>query len=166
MLKHTLDKKYTIIKSKHYPFIISKTKSSNRVLLGIGGNIGDVIRRFEKVFWVLCRSSLVTVIETSPILKNPAFGYKEQDDFYNALVVVETFLQPKALLKYILSIEDKFGRKRLFKDAPRTLDIDMIFYEKIKMKTKQLTLPHYDWENRKSVLLPLSFMSYTKGKNL
>jgi len=102
------------------------------------------------------------VIETSPILKNPAFGYETQDDFYNALVVVETSLQPKILLKYILSIEDKFGRKRLFKDAPRTLDIDMIFYENVKMKSKILTLPHYGWRERGSVLIPLSYMKRVK----
>ena len=136
-----------------------KPKKNSRILLGIGGNIGDVIRRFEHLFWVFHRSSFLTIVETSPILRNPPFGYKAQDDFYNALILIETSLKPKVLLRYILSIEDKFGRKRPFKDAPRTLDIDMIFYENLKMKTKRLTLPHYDWQNRKSVTIPLSYMN-------
>jgi len=67
-------------------------------------------------------------------------------------------LTPRALLRYILRIEKRFGRKRLFKDGPRTLDIDMIFYENIKMMTEELMLPHPEWMKRSSVLIPLSKM--------
>jgi len=128
------------------------------VLLGIGGNVGDVLRRFEHLFQYLKTSPFVTVLETAPVLKNPPFGYLDQDDFYNSLILVETNLTPRALLRYILGIEKKFGRKRLFKDGPRTLDIDIIFYENVKMDTKMLTIPHPEWMNRASVLIPLSKM--------
>ena len=74
------------------------------------------------------------------------------------MILVETDLTPRALLRYILRVEKRFGRKRLFKDAPRTLDIDMIFYENVKMMTKELTLPHPEWMKRASVLIPLSQM--------
>jgi 2-amino-4-hydroxy-6-hydroxymethyldihydropteridine diphosphokinase len=122
------------------------------------GNIGNVVRRFEHLFYYFKRSSLVRVIETAPILKNPPFGYIEQGDFYNSLILVETSLSPKALLSYVLRVEKVFGRKRLFKDGPRTLDIDIIFYENVKMETKNLTLPHPGWMKRSSVLIPLSHM--------
>ena len=95
-------------------------------------------------------------MQTSPILKNPPFGYTKQDDFYNAILYIETRLQPKALLRYILEVERKFGRKRSFQDAPRTLDIDIIFYENICMQTPKLTLPHASWQERDSVVIPLS----------
>jgi len=148
-----------LIVTKHFPYEIKKEESKKyKALLGIGGNVGDVLRRFEHLFQYLKTSRFVTVIETAPILKNPPFGYLDQDDFYNSLILVETNLTPRALLRYILRIEKKFGRKRLFKDGPRTLDIDIIFYENIKMDTKMLTIPHPEWMNRASVLIPLSKM--------
>lgn len=160
MIKKKLNEKNTLIKTEYFPCSLSD-KSGHKVLLGIGGNIGDVVRRFEHLFYYLKRSSLIHVIETAPILKNPPFGYIEQGDFYNSLVLIKTLLNPKALLRYVLRVEKIFGRKRLFKDGPRTLDIDIIFYENVKMETKNLTLPHPGWKERESVLIPLSMM---KGK--
>jgi len=149
----------TLIYTQHFPY---NTKTKNvkkyKALLGIGGNIGNVLRRFEHLYWYFKRSSFVFVIETAPILKNPPFGYVEQGDFYNSLVLIETNLTPRELLNYVLRVEKVFGRKRLFKDGPRTLDIDIIFYENVRMETKILTLPHPGWMKRSSVLIPLSMM--------
>ena len=155
-----LNDKHTLISTSHFPYN-KASKDGKKALLGIGGNIGDVLRRFEHLFWYMQRSSFVRIVETSPILKNPAFGYTEQDDFYNALVLVETQLTPKMLLRYVLRVERLFGRKRSFQDAPRTLDIDIIFYENVTMESKTLTLPHPGWTKRLSVLIPLS---YIKGR--
>jgi 2-amino-4-hydroxy-6-hydroxymethyldihydropteridine diphosphokinase len=157
--RKVLNKNNTLIFTSHFPYnTSSEQKRRYRALLGIGGNIGDVVRRFEHLFYYFKRSSFLRVIETAPILKNPPFGYIEQGDFYNSLILVETFLSPKALLRYVLRVEKVFGRKRLFKDGPRTLDIDIIFYENVKMETKNLTLPHPGWMKRSSVLIPLSHM--------
>jgi len=154
-----LNKNNTLIMQKNYPYLSkSKLKKSYQATFGIGGNLGDVPRRFNHLFYTLKRSPFIEIVETSPILKNPPFGYLEQDDFHNALIIVKTCLRPKALLRYILAIEKRFGRKRLFKDSPRTLDIDMIFYEDVEMNSKVLTLPHPSWDKRDSVLIPLSYM--------
>lgn len=134
------------------------SRGGYKVLLGIGGNIGDVLRRFEHLFVYLQREGFIHILETAPILKNPPFGYTKQDDFYNSLLLVETQLTAKALLSYVLRVERRFGRKRSFADAPRTLDIDIIFYENITLNTKRLTLPHPAWMKRASVLIPLSYM--------
>ena len=157
MIRKKIDAKNTLIKTKDFPCILS-SQSGHSVLLGIGGNIGDVVRRFEHLFYYFKRSSLLRIIETAPIVRNPPFGYTEQGDFYNSLLLIETFLSHKALLRYLLRVEKVFGRKRLFKDGPRTLDIDIIFYENVKMETKELTLPHPGWKERASVLIPLSMM--------
>ena len=158
-MKKKLDKNNTLILQKNYPYLSkNKSKKPYQALLGIGGNMGDVSRRFNHLFFYLKRSSFVDIVETAPILKNPPFGYLEQDDFYNSLIIVKTCLRPKALLRYILRVEKKFGRKRSFADAPRTLDMDMIFYEQEVIDSKELTLPHHDWNNRASVLIPLSHM--------
>lgn len=152
-----LGAEHTLISTPHFPYN-TFSKGRKRVLLGIGGNIGDVMRRFEHLFWYFERSQFVHIIETAPILKNPPFGYREQEDFYNSLILVETKLEPQALLSYVLRVERYFGRKRSFQDAPRTLDIDIIFYENVRMQTSKLTLPHPEWMKRSSVLVPMSRM--------
>ena len=159
MLKRKkLDKDHTLIFTSHFPYNV-KNKGGKKALLGIGGNIGDVVRRFERLLVYLERSAFVHVTATAPILKNPPFGYTEQEDFYNTLLLVETQLTAKMLLRYLLRVEKAFGRKRSFKDAPRTLDIDIIFYENVKMETEELTLPHPGWKDRSSVLIPLKYLS-------
>ena len=161
--KKQLDKSHTLIFTPHFPYNTKSSRQKNRngkrTLLGIGGNIGNVLRRFEQLFYYFKRSSFVHIVETSPMLKNPPFGYTEQNDFYNALLLVETTLTPKALLRYVLRVERLFGRKRSFQDAPRTLDIDIIFYDNVTMDTKTLTLPHHGWMKRTSVLIPIQYLS-------
>ncbi len=157
MIKRKLNVKNTLIRTTNFPASF-RNVGGKKAVLGIGGNIGNVLRRFEHLLCYFKRSKFIYVIETAPILKNPPFGYIHQSDFYNSLLLIETKLAPKALLRYILHVEKLFGRKRLFKDAPRTLDIDIIFYENVKMDTKILTLPHPEWMKRSSVLIPLSHM--------
>ena len=150
--------KLKINKHKYFPYLLKKTYLKKKVLLGIGGNIGDVKKTFYHLFIYLLKSKKVNIIESSIILENLPFGYLDQNNFFNALLFIKTNLSPFNLLNYILIIEKKFKRKRLFKNGPRTLDIDIIFYEGVFMKTKILTIPHYDWKNRDSILIPLELM--------
>ena len=142
-------------KSKH---ISNKTHT---VTLGIGGNIGNVKRRFDKLFLVLQQDSRFHILQTTPLLQNPPFGYLEQDDFLNALIVIKTNLSPIQVLNEMQRYENRFGRKRSFQDAPRTLDIDIIFYDKIQIKHKRLIVPHQNWKERDSVVIPLKFLNTT-----
>ncbi len=156
-----LDRDNTLYFNRYYPYI-KKVELNKRLkykaLLGIGGNIGDVRKRFNHLFIFLKKSPYIEIFETAPTLKNPPFGYLNQRYFYNSLIYVKTSLKPKALLRYILHLEKKFSRRRSFQDAPRTLDIDMIFYEDIIMNSKELILPHPSWRDRESVLTPMSYM--------
>jgi len=154
-----LNNTHTLIFTPHFPYNAKKEPPMrHRALLGIGGNVGDVLRRFERLWVLLKRQKRVRIVETSPLLKNPPFGFLSQDDFLNGLILVETDMTPRQLLAYVLRLEKRFGRKRLFKDAPRTLDIDLIFFDDITIKSEILTLPHPGWMQRISVLLPLSMM--------
>lgn len=137
----------------------SNTIYKHRAVIGIGGNVGDVKKRFSKLFRYLMNSKLLHVKKTSSILQNPPFGYLNQDDFFNAVMLIETSLSAQKLLKYFLHVEKIFGRKRSFKDAPRTLDLDIIFYNTAKIMQKDITIPHPHWQERLSVLLPLSTIS-------
>lgn len=155
--------KEQFVAAAHYPFRKGAVQGvGHHALLGIGGNIGDTVRRFEHLYNFLLKSPFVTVVETSPILRNPPFGYLDQDDFYNAVIDIRTALQPMLLLRYLLRVERHFGRKRSFANAPRTLDIDILFYEDRKMDTPRLTLPHPHWRERDSVRLPLEKMKGTQ----
>jgi 2-amino-4-hydroxy-6-hydroxymethyldihydropteridine diphosphokinase len=134
------------------------SKKTNTVTIGIGGNIGDISKRFKQLFLMLQKDSRFFLQKTSPVLKNPPFGYLDQDDFLNAIIILKTNLSPIETLNAFQRYEYRFKRTRSFQDAPRTLDIDMIFYNNIKMDTKRLILPHKDYQNRKSVLIPLNFV--------
>lgn len=135
-----------------------KKKFSNDVLLGIGGNVGDCVRRFEFLFRKICADVRFAVLSTSPIYRNPAFGYTHQSDFYNATMQISTYCEMIEVFRMIFYWERCFGRgrKREFKNAPRTLDIDLIFFNGIKIARPYLQVPHPCWQERESVLLPLT----------
>ncbi|MBN2963467.1 2-amino-4-hydroxy-6-hydroxymethyldihydropteridine diphosphokinase [Sulfurospirillum sp. T05] len=144
------------------PFFPSKRAASAhyryRALVGIGGNEGAVMERFVRLlrYWTTRRD--LFVVETSPIVKNPPFGYLPQPDFLNALAWVQTSLSAKALLRLLLQTEKRFGRVRKERFGPRTLDLDLIFFENQTLNTPRLTLPHPHWSERLSVIVPLGMM--------
>ncbi len=155
-LKRKLNSSLTSFKSLHFSYkTTQKTSFRHLVTIGIGGNIGDVKRRFEHLFYFLKRDIQVEILQTSSILKNPPFGYLEQDDFFNALIVVKTNLQPRQMLDYLLRVEKKFLRKRSFENAPRSLDLDIIFFDNRVIDTPRLQIPHLSWFERQSVTIPL-----------
>jgi 2-amino-4-hydroxy-6-hydroxymethyldihydropteridine diphosphokinase len=123
--------------------------------VSIGGNIGDTKKLFDRLFHRIGRDRNLRIIETSPILRNPPFGYLEQDDFFNAVILLETTIFPKSFLRRVFYLEKRFGRERTFRNAPRTLDIDIIFFDDFKIISKDLTVPHKEWQKRESVLIPL-----------
>ena len=82
----------------------------------------------------------------------------EQNYFLNGIIAIKTNLAPNEFLKNMQRLEKRFGRKRSFQDAPRTLDIDIIFLDDKKINTKKLIIPHKDWANRESVIIPLNYM--------
>ena len=135
------------------------------VIIGIGGNIGNTKKIFDKLILCLKKDSRFTLLITSPLLKNPPFGFLEQSDFLNGIIRLKTNLCPNSFLKAMQRYENKFGRKRSFQDAPRTLDIDIIFFENKKINTKNLIIPHKNWANRESVIIPLKRMNNNGKKS-
>lgn len=124
------------------------------------------MKKIKNLYFALQRDCHIDVCFTSYIIKNPAFGYSEQPDFFNAIACISTDLPPLGLLRRLLWIEKRFGRKRSFKNAPRTLDLDIIFFENLIMYNKELILPHPEYKNRASVLLPMTYKrSKLKWKN-
>lgn len=155
-IKRRLSDSLTTLKNLRYDKQSSK-KSSHRykVTVGVGGNLGDVKRRFEHLVVYLKNDKRVELLKTSLILKNPPFGFTNQDDFFNSVILMKTSMQPTLFLDYLMRLEKKFARKRSFANAPRTLDLDIIFFDNRVVKTQRLQIPHANWFERQSVLIPL-----------
>ncbi len=159
MKKIVLNKDLTLFFNKHFPIKNRRKKGYKHLaVVGIGGNKGDVIKRFESVYGYFSKDKRFHIVETSPILKNPPFGYLKQKDFLNAVLLLQTSLSPKELLKNLLHVEKINKRKRSFKNAPRSLDLDIIFYDNLNINFKRLSIPHPSWHKRDSVLIPLSYI--------
>ena len=135
----------------------------NLYLLGLGGNLGDVRRRFERFYRVLQSDTRFFVAQNSLILKNKPFGFLRQENFLNAVMLVQSSLAPLALLKIMQRAELRFGRKRSFKNAPRTLDVDILYASAKLRPDGRLALPHPGANERISVILPLGTMKFKRG---
>lgn len=155
-IKRELNCSLTTFKSLRFK-TTCRTKNSHRytATVGIGGNVGDVKRRFEHLFVLLKKDVRIQLLQTSLILKNPPFGFIEQDDFFNSIIVLKTSMQPVSFLNYLMRLEKKFARKRSFANAPRTLDLDIIFFDNRTINIPKLQIPHSEWFKRESVLIPL-----------
>ncbi len=168
-MKRDISKDLTIYLSNHYPYR-SKTKSKKRytVVLGFGGNIGHTKRLFDKIFLNFKKNSQIYIKQTSFLLKNPPFGYEKQKDFLNTVMIIKTNKTAKSMLKFCQYIEKRHHRVKLFKDAPRTIDIDIVAYKKgknmITHHSHNLTIPHKHWKERASVVLPLKFIKKKKHR--
>ena len=153
-----------VVKSAVFPMRRRKRGNfKNLYLLGLGGNLGDVKRRFERFYCVLQSDTRFFVAQNSLILKNKPFGFLDQPDFLNAVMLVQSSLAPLALLKIMQRAELRFGRKRSFKNAPRTLDVDILYASAKVRPDGRLALPHPGVNERISVVLPLGTMKFKRG---
>lgn len=154
-----LNEAKSIIKSKVFPsFNKSINKYKYQALIGLGGNIGDTKKRFEIFLYKIKKDKRFFIKESSIILKNSAFGFKEQDDFLNAVILIETSLYAGEILKLMQHFEQIFRRKRSFKNAPRTLDLDILYFSKKTRNSPRLKLPHPGASARLSVIIPIGSM--------
>ena len=124
-----------------------------KVYLGLGSNVGDKLSNIKKAINHIKKTLKIKKI--SPVYKTEPVGYKKQDWFLNCSVEAETDKKPLALLNFLKSIEKKLKRKETFKFGPRTIDIDILFYDDKIIKSKKLIIPHPRLHKRFFVLEPL-----------
>lgn len=127
-----------------------------KAAIGVGSNQGDSVRICLEVFDLLRNHPDVSILRTSSLYRTSPVGVSEQDWFINAAVLVQTRLQPQALLALLLKVEKSFGRVRTVKWGPRTLDLDILFYEDIQLDLPGLRVPHPLMSERLFVLKPLA----------
>lgn len=137
----------------------------NIAILSIGGNLKNPTETLIFLILKLRKNANLKLISTSPLYKNPPFGYEKQNDFYNATIILSTNLCLIDFYSFIFYLERIFGRKRKreFKNAPRILDIDIIFFNDIFIRSKKMNIPHLHWQIRESVLIPLIYQVNYKG---
>ena len=126
----------------------------NTAYILTGGNMGEREKYLNQAI-ELIRLNVGNVISTSSIYETAPWGKQDQPTFLNQVLIVETKLLPTELLTSILSIEKKLGRERFEKMGPRTIDIDILFYNDLILKTPTLVIPHPQIEKRRFVLTPL-----------
>jgi 2-amino-4-hydroxy-6-hydroxymethyldihydropteridine diphosphokinase len=128
------------------------------VLIALGGNVGDVRATFRKAISNICGMTQAALVARSSDFATPPWGDEAQDPFVNACIRIDTSLDPHALLFTLHKIEKKFGRDRAHERhwGPRTLDLDLIAYDDVKIDKPELTLPHPRLFERAFVLVPLA----------
>lgn len=99
------------------------------------------------------------IVRQSSLYKTAAWGNTNQPDFLNQVIIIDTALTPGQTMQTILAIEKKMGRIRTKKNAPRIIDIDILFFNKEIINSKNLNVPHPQIQNRKFVLIPLNELS-------
>lgn len=125
--------------------------------LGLGSNLQNPVTQLILAIKHLSNVDGVVVLRTSSSYRTPPWGDELQDDFINAVVEIETQLDPLGLLHIVQAIENKMGRKRDKRRwGPRLIDIDLLLYGAQVSHTDELELPHPRMHERAFVLMPLS----------
>lgn len=127
-------------------------------LIALGGNIGDVRETFRRAIVDLCTRTGARLLARSSDYRTPPWGDTQQPDFINACILVEAALPPLELLRMMQDVEIAFGRDRKAdrRFGPRTLDLDLLAYDEVRMATPELELPHPRLFERAFVLVPLA----------
>ncbi len=126
-----------------------------RAYIGIGANLGDARRQVRDAIAALGALAGTQLAAASSLYRTAPVGYLDQPDFINAVAAIDTALQPHALLDALHEVEERFGRERSFKDAPRTLDLDVLLYDQRMIDDELLVVPHPRMHERAFVLKPL-----------
>ncbi|BDU57737.1 2-amino-4-hydroxy-6-hydroxymethyldihydropteridine pyrophosphokinase [Limnohabitans sp. MORI2] len=123
--------------------------------VALGANLGDPVATVQQALRDVAALPETQLFKASSLYCSAPYE-AQGPDFINAVVLVQTQLSPLALLHALQALELQSGRERPFKNAPRTLDLDIIFYGDTELLTPELTLPHPRWHERAFVLLPLA----------
>ena len=130
----------------------------NEVYLLTGGNIGNRLQFLSKAREQI-RHRCGRLLQASTIYESAAWGLESQEAFLNQALKIETKLTSEELLERILEIEEDLGRKRNLKYGPRTIDIDILFFNDEIIDKQSLKIPHPQIQNRRFALVPLNEMA-------
>jgi 2-amino-4-hydroxy-6-hydroxymethyldihydropteridine diphosphokinase len=128
---------------------------SERIFIGLGANLGDAAQTLRDAAVAIRQiAGVAWVAQSSLYISAPVDA--QGPDFVNAVIEVQSTLEPFNLFKALQGIEQRFGRERSYRNAPRTLDLDLLLYGQRQMAGPELVLPHPRMHLRAFVLHPLA----------
>lgn len=128
----------------------------NTAFIALGSNLGNKKDYLDNAIKAINDDEFCRVTAVSDFIVTEPVGNVVQDDFLNGCIKIETVYTPHTLLKVLNKIEKNAGRVREIHWGPRTLDLDIIFYNDLVLNTENLTIPHVEMANRGFVLIPLA----------
>jgi 2-amino-4-hydroxy-6-hydroxymethyldihydropteridine diphosphokinase len=141
----------------------------NNVFIGLGGNFNNTLEKFSMALNALQHIAYLHAV--SPLYQSKPLYYEDQEDFLNAVAHVNTSLEPLAFLDVLQNLETTLGRVRSFPNAPRAIDLDILWYDDTQLAHPRLTLPHPLVYERAFVLYPMvdiapTFVDVTTNKTM
>ncbi|MCR2047659.1 2-amino-4-hydroxy-6-hydroxymethyldihydropteridine diphosphokinase [Acetatifactor muris] len=131
-------------------------RSWHRAYIALGSNMGDREAYLSGALKALKEHPQIVLKKVSDCIVTEPYGGVKQEDFLNSVAEIETLLNPEQLLEALHEIENAAGRERTLRWGPRTLDLDILFYDRLLMDREDLVIPHPDLENRRFVLEPMT----------
>lgn len=138
---------------------VKVTRGWHRVFIALGSNMGNRLKYLERAVANLQEDSYFKEIKVSDYIETAPYGGVEQEDFLNGVLEAETLYSPAGLLERLQREEQLAERKREVHWGPRTLDLDILFYDDLVLAGENLSVPHPDMKNRRFVLEPLATLA-------
>lgn len=130
--------------------------------IGLGSNLNDKINNLDRAIDLVGGSPGTRVLRRSSIYQTEPVGVKEQPDFLNMVLEIDTALSPFELLDFLQGVEQTMARKKEIRWGPRNIDLDLLLYEDEVIDSERLILPHPGMHLRKFVLIPLAEIARDK----
>ncbi|WP_077329995.1 2-amino-4-hydroxy-6-hydroxymethyldihydropteridine diphosphokinase [Virgibacillus siamensis] len=127
-----------------------------QAFLALGTNIEPRQEHLRQAIHQLGDQNHIEIVNQSSVYETVPVGYRDQSDFLNMVIEINTVLSPAELLDFCQSIEQSLGRKRKIRFGPRTIDLDILIYNQENRKTERLIIPHPRMHERAFVLVPLN----------
>lgn len=131
------------------------TRGWHDVYLSFGSNMGDKEQYLNNAIEILKEQADIKVVKVSDFIVTEPYGYLDQDEFLNGCLYMKTLKTPHELLHFLHEVEKGAGRERKIHWGPRTLDLDILFYDKLILEDDDLIIPHKELPKREFVLKPL-----------
>jgi 2-amino-4-hydroxy-6-hydroxymethyldihydropteridine diphosphokinase len=124
--------------------------------IALGSNKGDRFEHLTRAIQEIIKDGNNIIENVSSVYETLPYGYKEQENFYNAVIKIKTGYELIELLDVLKSIEKKIGREESAKWGPREIDLDILFFNDLIFSNDRITVPHKEAAKRDFVLMPLS----------
>ncbi|MCE1164550.1 MAG: 2-amino-4-hydroxy-6-hydroxymethyldihydropteridine diphosphokinase [Bacteroidetes bacterium] len=126
------------------------------VFLGLGSNVGNRALYLKKTTDAIAEHKRIKLIKSSSVYETEPWGIRDQENFLNSVLKIETDLTPSELLKFLKATEKSVGRTKRGKWLEREIDIDILFFGDLVYQSESLAVPHKEIQNRKFVLVPMN----------